>query len=211
MKNLPLVSVAAVLLLPAALACHSGSSTSQAVPGVAASDLTGVWAFNPEQSDRPDRPGPGGPGGPPGGGFGGRGGGRGGFGGSRGGGGRGGDNGPPRRLPSDSLARAPQQLIIVQNDSMVTFTQQGRPPLTLYFDGGIVELPPQPGVGRVQIAGHWHDKRFVVERRMGSTTVTESYERSNDRTKLTVRTKTEDNFGEGSEIKRVYDWVARPQ
>jgi hypothetical protein len=26
-----------------------------------------------------------------------------------------------------------------------------------------------------------------------------------------VRTKTEDNFGEGSEIKRVYDWVARPQ
>ncbi|MFI5279559.1 MAG: hypothetical protein ACHQU1_03610, partial [Gemmatimonadales bacterium] len=114
--------------------------------------------------------------------------------------------------PGDSMmGRGPQQIIIVQSDSSMTFTMAGRSPLTLYFDGGVVELAPQAGYGRVQVAGHWHDKRFVVERRMGSTTVTESYERSSDRTKLTVRTKTEDNFGEGSEIKRVYDWVARPQ
>src|SRR5258708_31711999 len=106
MKKLSL-SLAAVLLLPAALACHSGSSASRAARGVATSDLSGVWAFNPEQRDRPDGPGgPGGPsGGPPGGGFGGRGGGggRGGFGGSRGGGGgRGGEGGPPRRPSGDS-------------------------------------------------------------------------------------------------------------
>jgi hypothetical protein len=212
MKNFPL-SLAAALLVPAAFACHHGSSTSQAVPGVAAADLSGVWAFNPEQSDRPDRPSGGGGGMPGGrGGMGGRGGGRGGRGGGGGGFG-GGEGGPPaRRTPGDtSLARPPQQVIIVQTDSTVTFTQQGRSPLTLYFDGGVVELPAQGSYGRVQVAGHWRDKRFVVERRMGSTTITESYERSSDRTKLTVRTKTEDNFGEGSEIKRVYDWVARPQ
>lgn len=218
MKNPPL-SLASVLLVTAALACHTGSSTSQAVPGAAAADLTGVWALNPELSDRPDRPG--GPGGgPPGGGFGGRGGGRGGFGGGRGRGGgggggesgRGGEGGPPRRPMGDSsMARGPQQIIIVQTDSAATFTIQGRAPLTLYFDGGVVELPGQDGYGRVQIAGHWHGKRFVVERRMGSTTVTESYERSSDRTKLTVRTRTEDNFGEGAEVRRIYDWVARPQ
>jgi hypothetical protein len=217
LPSLKALSIPAVLLLPALAACHH-SSSSQAVPGVAAADLAGVWAYNPEASDQPGRPG--GSGGMPGGrgGMGGRGGGRGGMGGRGGGGGGGGigggEGGAPggRRAPGDtSMARAPQQIIIVQTDSTVTFTVQGKSPLTLYFDGGVVQLPGEAGYGRVQAAGHWHDKKFVVERRMGSTTVTESYERSSDRTKLTVRTRTADNFGEGSEIKRVYDWVARPQ
>ncbi|MFI5213751.1 MAG: hypothetical protein ACHQU8_04360, partial [Gemmatimonadales bacterium] len=59
-QSLRPLSVAAVLLLPAALACHHGSSSSQPVPGRAASDLSGVWAFDPEQSDQPGRPGGGG-------------------------------------------------------------------------------------------------------------------------------------------------------
>jgi hypothetical protein len=205
------------MLLPAALACHSRSSTSQAVPGVAAADLSGVWAFNPEQSDRPDRPGSFGPGGPPGGGVGGRG--RGGFGGGRGGGGGGGGGGrggegarPGGRPPGDSVfARPPQQLTIVQTDSTLRFQSQGGEPLTLFFDGGVVEIPAR-GVGpAVQVSGHWHNKRFEVERRTGGSTVAESYERSSDRTKLTVRTRVSDLFGDGPGIKRVYDWVGRPQ
>jgi hypothetical protein len=216
--------LAALLLLPGAAACHRGSSESEPVPGVAPVSLVGVWAFNPEASNQSNRPRAGGPGaggvpgmggaggrGGMGGGRGGMGGGRGGMGGGRGGEaeGRGGDQPGGRRTPGDStLGRPAQQLTIAQTDSTLTFQTQGGTPLTLYFDGRSIDLPAPSGMP-AQIAGHWHGKRYLVERRIGSRTITESYERSKDRTKLTVRIRVSDLFGDGPEIQRVYDWVRR--
>src|SRR4029077_11877860 len=154
--------------------------------------------------------GPGGGGGR--GGFGGRGG-RGGGGGGGGGfpaaGGRGGRPGRGMgdrrrgagRGVGDSLGgRSPQQLIIAQTDSSLTLEAAGRPPVVLMFDGRPVAVRNGPGIVPIQVAGHWHEGRFQVERRVGSTTITETYERSKDRTRLTVRTRVSDNFGEGSEV-----------
>ncbi|HEY2806966.1 MAG TPA: hypothetical protein VGI92_13995 [Gemmatimonadales bacterium] len=222
-----------LLLLSLATACHHGGSSSAAAPVVAPADLTGVWEYNASASvagrSGGSQGGRGGGGGGFGGGRGGMGGGRGGFGGGRGGmgggrggmgggtggsSGRGGDTGGDtgrRSAPADSgNGRGPaREISISQTDSTVTVHPNNGSEVTLFFDGRTVEVPNSDGRTRSQVIGRWNKKRYEVERHNGDLTIIESYERSKDLAKLTVRVRVMNGDDASPEITRIYDWVRR--
>jgi hypothetical protein len=188
---------------------------------VAPADLTGVWALDNSAGQR----GPSMRGGGMGGGMGGRGGmgggrggmggGRGGMGGGRGGmpqgGERGGEGDRGRRAPGDSTGgrmAPPARLTISQDDSSVTVRRGNEAPLTLFFDGRTITAPGRGG-DSTTVSGHWHKTRYETTRQVGDMTILESFERSKDRMKLTVRTKIQNGDRTSPEVTRTYDWQRR--
>lgn len=208
-RSLAIAGAGAILSLTAC----SRSSTSSSVPAIAPADFTGVWSFNAEAStQRPAmRGGGGGMGGM--GGRGGRGGGgRPPGGGMPGGGGmRGGGPPPETRRPSGDSAGmrlGPANLLTIsQTDSTFTLRQDNGVPVTLFFDGRTVADSARGQVAL--LSGHWRKKRYEVTRQIGATVIIESFERSTDRTKLTVRTKIRNGDHQSPETTRVYDWIRR--
>ncbi len=228
-----LLVISAILALPLTAACHHGGSSSSATPQRAPADLTGVWQYNASASLASRGGGGGGGGEGRGGGFGGGrggggfgggrggfGGGRGGFGGGRGGGGGGGygggrggepsdDRGGRRGAPGDSTGgRGPAtEITIAQNDSSITLTPSSGHSVTLYFDGRTVEQPNSDGRTTTQVIGRWNKKKYEVERHNGDITIVETYERSKDLSKLTVKYQVMNGDDASPAITRVYDFV----
>jgi hypothetical protein len=159
-------------------------------------------------------------------GFGGRPGGGGGYGGRPGGypqGESGGRAGRDSALARDSLARDSVRaeygrLVIEQTDSALTFTQGPSTPLLVYTDWRETRIAGRYGPGDVTfVTGSWHGTRFEVRRVLPSRTVlVESYEVSNDGTRLTVTTRIAEKSEERGEIlpregRRIYNRATTSQ
>ena len=181
-------------------------------PSIAAQipNLAGTWTFNEEESDDPrEQMGQG------------RGGARGRAGGREpgsGGAGRGGRGGAgPGRRPGggdpqqmremmQSVMRAAERMVLVQDDSSVTLTYSGGPS-TVLITNGKKWKHELANLGEVEFKAEWKNEELRVERRFErGAKVRERYRRSEETDQLFVITQFEPGFGNRSlEFRRVYD------
>ena len=186
------VGIAVLLVAAAVPACHHPNGNI--MPAVAPANFTGVWALNGEA--QPRRPMPR----------------------TRGAARMPGSNLParedsvadePPRPERDSLETAllalPRRLIITQTDSSISMrADSAESGLLHYFDGREMEEVDAAG-HRVRVAGAWKGKRYEVTRRLDDdVTVYQSFERSDDGSLLTVRTKIRRDDRTTNELTRSY-------